>query len=152
VAAAATHNAFSRPAHLTQTIEGLVGLYTVTKDERYLHLAQEVADRTEYYPGQHSHGFLTSVRGILNLATATGDSRYTEKAERLWAEVVNSDNLMIQGAVPESFQPWKSRTEGCSEADWLRLSLERTAVEPAFADRGSGNFAFSGAAFASRLR
>jgi DUF1680 family protein len=107
----------------TQTIEGLVSLYTVTKDDRYLHLAQEVTDRTEYYPGQHSHGFLTSVRGVLELAIATGDSKYMEKAERLWAQVVNSDNLMIQGAIPERFQPRRGRTEGCSEADWLRLSL-----------------------------
>jgi hypothetical protein len=37
---------------------------------------------------------------------------------------MNSGNVLLQGAVPEMFTPAIKRDEGCSEADWLRLSLD----------------------------
>ena len=41
-----------------------------------------------------------------------------------WQGVIDSGNVLVQGAVPEMFAPQIKRDEGCSEADWLRLSLE----------------------------
>jgi DUF1680 family protein len=108
----------------TNTLEGVVALYRVTKDERYLVLARAIAERVDQHPSQHSHGFLTSVRGIVALYRVTGEARYLAQAETLWAGVRDSGNVLVQGAVPEMFAPAMKRDEGCSEADWLRLSLD----------------------------
>ena len=108
----------------TQNIEGLVALYRVTKDDRYLALARELAARTDRHPSQHSHGYLTSLRGIVELYRATGEAKYLEQVRREWKGVVDSGNVLIHGAVPEMFAPAIKRDEGCSEADWLRLTLD----------------------------
>jgi DUF1680 family protein len=107
----------------THNIEGLAELYRVTREARYLRLAEEIAARTRRYPGQHSHGLLSSVRGIVDLHKLTGEKKYLEQAEREWKGVIDSGNLLVQGAVGEAFAPKIRRTEGCAEADWLRLTL-----------------------------
>jgi DUF1680 family protein len=108
----------------TSNLEGLVELYRVTGDGRYLALAREIAARTDRHPSQHSHGFLSTVRGIVQLYRVTGERAYLEQAVREWQGVIDSGNVLLQGAVPEMFAPAVKRDEGCSEADWLRLSLE----------------------------
>lgn len=108
----------------TNSLEGLVELYRITKAQQYMALAREIAARTDRHPSQHSHGFLTTVRGVVALYRVTGEKRYLEQAEAEWQGVIDSGNLLVQGAVPEMFAPQIKRDEGCSEADWLRLSLE----------------------------
>ena len=108
----------------TQNLEGLVELYRVTHEERYLALAREIADRTDRHPSQHSHGFLTTVRGVVDLYRVTGERRYLDRAEAEWKGVFQSGNVLVQGGVPEMFAPQIKRDEGCSEADWLRLGLD----------------------------
>lgn len=107
----------------TQIIEGLVGLHAATKDARYLGLARAMAGRVFMHSGQHSHGFLTAIRGMVDLAAATGETAWLERACALWQGVIDSGNLLPHGCVPEAFKPMVLRDEGCSEADWLRLSL-----------------------------
>jgi len=107
----------------TQAIEGLVALYEGTRDARYLELARHIAARTGRHPSQHSHGYLTSLRGILLLHAATGDPSLLAQVERGWEELAASGNVFVHGAVPEAFKPMATRDEGCSEADWLRLNL-----------------------------
>lgn len=108
----------------TQNMEGLVALYRITGERKYLDLAKEMAARTNRHRSQHSHGFLSSVRGIVDLYRATGDRKYLEQAEAEWKGIFDSHNALIQGAVPEMFAPSIKRDEGCSEADWLRLHLD----------------------------
>jgi hypothetical protein len=86
-------------------------------------VGRRIAARTKRYPKQHSHGFLSSVRGIVDLYKVTGEKKYLEQAEREWHGVIESGNLLVQGAVGEAFAPNLVRTEGCSEADWLRLTI-----------------------------
>lgn len=107
----------------TNSLEGLVELYRVTNAEPYLALSRALAARTDRHPSQHSHGFLTTVRGVVALYKVTGEKRYLEQAETEWQGVLDSGNVLVQGAVPEMFAPQVKRDEGCSEADWLRLSL-----------------------------
>ena len=107
----------------TQVIEGLAELNRATSDERYLLLAEQTAANTHRYPRQHSHGFVTSLRGILDLYRITHDAQYLQQVEREWEGVIESGNLLAHGALPEVFKPMNNRTEGCSEADWLRLNL-----------------------------
>ncbi len=107
----------------TQIIEGLVALYEATHDDGYLGLARQIAARTGRHPSQHSHGYLTSLRGIVLLHRATGDPALLAQVEREWEELTASGNVLVQGAVPEAFKPIATRDEGCSEADWLRLNL-----------------------------
>jgi DUF1680 family protein len=108
----------------TSTLEGIVELHRVTHDARYLALAREIAARTGRHPSQHSHGFLSTVPGIVQLYRVTGERAYLDQARREWQGVIDSSNVLLQGAVPEMFAPSAKRDEGCSEADWLRLSLE----------------------------
>jgi hypothetical protein len=61
---------------------------------------------------------------VLALYRATNDRQYLDQAIGGWQSVVDSGNVLWQGGVPEMFAPKIERDEGCSEADWLRLSLE----------------------------
>jgi len=107
----------------TQNSEGLAELYRVTARPEFKRLIEEMAARTVRRPGQHSHGFLTTLRGLVELYRITGESRWLEQAEREVEGVVGSGNLLAHGAVPEGFRPGIHRDEGCTEADWLRLNL-----------------------------
>lgn len=108
----------------TQNVEGLAGLYQLTGDSRYRQLADQLAAKTFRYPSQHSHGFLTLLRGILLLYEATREKKYLDQVEAEWKALADSENLLVQGAIPEVLSPGIERDEGCSEADWLRLSLQ----------------------------
>jgi hypothetical protein len=107
----------------TQNTEGLALLYSATKDGKYLKTADSIAVAFERRPGQHSHGYLTTLRGILDLYSATGERKYLEQAEREWLGLVQSGNVMPHGAIPEMLIPEAYRDEGCSQGDWLRLNL-----------------------------
>jgi DUF1680 family protein len=121
----------------TQQMEDLVELSRVTSDRRYLGLARAIAERTHRIPGQHGHGYLTSLRGIVALYDATREQAYLDQAIAEWQGIIDSGNLLPQGAVPEAFAPKIRRTEGCTEADWLRLSLAlwRITRDPRFLDQ-----------------
>jgi DUF1680 family protein len=107
----------------TQNVEPFAELFRLTKDSRYRQMAEAIADRTERRPSEHSHGFLSSVRGIVDLYRVTGERKYLDRAEREWHGVIESGNLLLPGSIPEAWRPDIVRTEGCAEADWVRLSL-----------------------------
>ena len=107
----------------TQQTEGLSKLYGVTKDERYRTLAESIAAVTERRPGDHVHGYLSSLRGALDLYVLTKDEKLLRQCEDSWQEITASRDLLITGGVPEGWSPNNHRTEGCGEADWVRLNL-----------------------------
>ncbi|HUX28934.1 MAG TPA: beta-L-arabinofuranosidase domain-containing protein [Terracidiphilus sp.] len=107
----------------TQQTEGLANLYECTHDARYRRLAEEIAAAIERLPGDHAHGYLTSLRGVMDLYQATADPRLLKQCELAWQDVADSTDLLITGGVPEGWSPNNHRTEGCAEADWVRLSL-----------------------------
>jgi len=118
----AQHFASSYICWMQQT-EGLANLYAVTRDERYRRLAEQVAAVIELRPGDHVHGGLTSLRGIMNLYAATADARLLAQCQRAWEQVAAGKDALITGGVPEGWSPNNHRTEGCAEADWVRLNL-----------------------------
>lgn len=107
----------------TQQTEGLAKLYRVTKDERYRTLAEQIAAVIERRPGDHVHGYLTSLRGVMDLYMVTAQPGLLQQCEAAWEDICASQDLLITGGVPEGWSPNNQRTEGCGEADWVRLNL-----------------------------
>jgi DUF1680 family protein len=118
----AQHFASSYICWMQQT-EGLANLYSLTHDARYRSLAEEIASVIERRPGDHVHGYMTSLRGVMDLYQATASQELLRQCEVAWQSVAESRDLLLTGGLPEGWSPNNHRTEGCSEADWLRLSL-----------------------------
>lgn len=114
----------------TQITDGLVKLYDQTTDKKYLALAGSIYKLLPAFGNQHSHGFLNTVVGVMTLYNANKDTSCLNFAKRIYQKVVSSSNYLISGGVPEFFGEHhddsldKSRDEGCSEADFVKLSLE----------------------------
>jgi DUF1680 family protein len=108
----------------TQQTEGLALLYNATKDERYRKLAESISAVIERRPGDHAHGYLTSLRGVMQLYSTTHDPKLLTQCETAWQEITASRDLLLTGGVPEGWSPNNHRTEGCGEADWVRLNLQ----------------------------
>jgi len=107
----------------TQQTEGLAALYAVTRDDRYRDLCAAISLRIERRPGDHVHGYLSSLRGSLDLYRLTRDPSYLNQVIAAWKSIQNSGDTLITGGVPERWTPKRERTEGCAECDWLRLNL-----------------------------
>jgi hypothetical protein len=127
----------------TQLIEGLVMLARSTGERRYLEAAAAIAPKLPPPGVQHTHGYLSTLRGILALGEATGDPTWRTFAhERFTAFLASPDYQEATGGVLEFFgatQPGLSaadlrklgdldkkdaQDEGCSVADLVRLALD----------------------------
>ncbi len=139
----------------TQLVEPLVALSALTGDGRYLEAARAIAPSLGPRGIQHAHGYVTTLRGMLDLARATKDPGDLARVERLYADLVASPDLCWMGGVLEYFG-WEDpsvtteqrkallgasgdspRDEGCGIADMLRLSLalHRATGKPEYVDR-----------------
>jgi DUF1680 family protein len=107
----------------TQQTEGLANLYDLTHDKRYADLTTKILAVTERRPGDHVHGYLCSLRGGMDLYHLNHDPVLLATCEAAWTSISNSPDALITGGVPEGWSPNNHRTEGCGEADWLRLNL-----------------------------
>ncbi|MBI5092817.1 MAG: glycoside hydrolase family 127 protein [Candidatus Hydrogenedentes bacterium] len=109
----------------TQLIEGLVMLSQATHDHKYIDGAERILPWIQKDRGkQHTHGYLSTLRGVVMLYEATKDAKHLAMVEELYAGLVNSPDYTIYGGVMEYFGGKGDRSEGCSEADFLRLSLQ----------------------------
>jgi DUF1680 family protein len=109
----------------SQLVEGLVLLANATEDTRYLDAAERILPWLPQERGQqHSHGYLTTLRGVLLLFEATRKPDYLALVERLYGDLVRSSDLQVYGGVQEYFGGKGNRDEGCSEGDFIRLSLQ----------------------------
>ncbi|MCG6926402.1 MAG: glycoside hydrolase family 127 protein [Acidobacteria bacterium] len=111
----------------TQLNEPLVLLAALTGESRYLDEARRIGATLGARGVQHAHGYLTTARGMVALATATRDAALLERVETLYADLVASPDLLYLGGFPEFFGGKENgkplRDEGCAIADFLRLSL-----------------------------
>jgi len=104
----------------TQNVEALALLAEIAPDdaERYREAAREIAATLERRPGQHVHGWLTTLRGMARMPSLLASARAAV------AEFTQTDDLLPTASVSEYFQPGLSRDEGCAHADWVRLNLQ----------------------------
>jgi DUF1680 family protein len=112
----------------TQNIEGLVKLYNATNNRAYIEVAEKIYPLLPEMGSQHSHGYLNTLRGILQLYNITKRPEQLTFVTTRYKEILESDSYLVNGGVAEFFGGSGSvegyRDEGCSEADWLMLSLE----------------------------
>ncbi len=122
----------------TQYIEGLVMLAKHTGDDRYAEVAARAYQVLPPRGQQHTHGYLSTLRGVLDLYEYTQDAEHLRYARQAYNELVHSDDYTAFGAVHEYFGGKGDRDEGCSTADFMRLSfhLYRLTGEPEYLERG----------------
>ena len=125
----------------TQLAEGLAMLTQATGDASYAAAAREIVPLLQPRGVQHSHGYLSTLRGAVLLHEVAGYADMLALAERLYGELVRSTDYTVDGGVLEYFgwgDPTRAdslasakaasgqfpRNEGCGLADFVRLSLQ----------------------------
>lgn len=107
---------------LMWVVEPMALLYGITGDPRCLELCRMIAAALpSTIDGKHSHGLMTTLRGLQFAALYTGDAQWNEIPERMRREIVER-SVWPDGNIPEIF-PTSGRNEGCSIADWIMLNL-----------------------------
>lgn len=109
----------------TQLIEGLVMLHVATGEPAFLEGAEQIAAWFQRpLAAQHTHGYLTTLRGFMLLHDVMKKPEYLQRTEEAFNEIIASPNYLIFGGMPEYFTNPNKRDEGCSIADFLRLALQ----------------------------
>lgn len=108
----------------TQLIEGLELLTRATGDTKYRETAARIVPLLEPRGIQHSHGYLTTLRGYMMLHESTGAPEFLDAARTRFEELAASTDYNIYGGVNEYFGGKGATDEGCSEADLLRVALQ----------------------------
>lgn len=112
----------------TQFTEGMAKLYEVTGDEKYRKTAETIFPLLPDFGNQHSHGYLNTLRGVAMLYAVTKNPTHLQFVENNYEYLINSPEYLITGGLPEFFAKYSSsddfRDEGCSEADFLILSIQ----------------------------
>ena len=109
---------------LTQYVESLVLLSQLSGDTKYAAKAAALYKLLPERGKQHSHGYLTTLRGVLMLYHYTNDAAHLQYVKNAYDDLVNSDDYTLFGSVREYFgRDAVERDEGCSTADFVRLSF-----------------------------
>ena len=109
-----------------QGVAGLVQLYRLTHDQKYLQVAERMADfhaAFDTLPVEHSHGSISVHEALLMLYEDTGDPEYLKRVTDRWDKEVAGGYVNPAGGVLEKLEVQDKRDEGCAESDWLRLNL-----------------------------
>ena len=107
--------------------EPLAGLYRLTGEEKYLAMVEAVGGRIKKIEGMHSHGFMTTMRGLQLAALYSGDAAWNERPEFFRRKIIDERYERPDGCVAECF-PRSFRNEGCSIADWMMLNLNSALI------------------------
>ena len=109
----------------TQYVEPLVMLSATTGDPKYAQAASKVYPTLPARTTLHTHGYLTTMRGVLQLYEFDKDKHHFDYVASAYADLIASDDFSLFGSVKEYFgyNTWGGRDEGCSTSDFIRLSL-----------------------------
>lgn len=110
----------------TQLNEGLELLARATGETKYREVARQMLLLMDPASegAQHTHGFLTTMRGHLMIFESTGDRTLLDETLGRWEEIATGGFLLHNGGVLEYFKHDYNRDEGCSEADLFRLCVQ----------------------------
>jgi len=108
----------------TQFNEGLELLARATGNEHYRDSAKKMEALLEPRGVQHTHGYLTTLRGHMMIYESTGDPALLSAVEARFDDMEASGSILITGGLLEFFKEDYDRDEGCTEADFLRLCLQ----------------------------
>ena len=111
-------------------LEGVVKLWTITGDKRFLDISTSMAERTMWNAGEFMSGnivqttmFLMSIRGLYDLYQRTGKKAYLNTVLKVW-KAVNEKEVWLSGGIPEFFTLANDQVdEACGSADWMRLNM-----------------------------
>ncbi len=108
----------------TQFNEGLELLARATGDAKYRDVAAKMLSLLEAPGDQHTHGYLTTLRGHMMVYESTHDKGQLDAVIARYREIIDMGAVKTNGGVLEYFKKDYHRDEGCSEADFVRLSLQ----------------------------
>jgi len=108
----------------TQYIEGMVRLAEITGDEKYIESCKMVYPLLPARKQQHTHGYLTTLRGVLMLYEYTNEKEHLEYVIDHFNDLLKSTDYTIFGSVAEYFGGKGMRDEGCATSDFVRLGME----------------------------
>lgn len=107
----------------TQYAGPLTMLSIATGDPKYAQVGAKVYHTLPERGVQHTHGYLTTLRGVLELYEYDDDIRHLEFVKNKYNDLINSSDYTIFGSVAEYFGGKGTRDEACSTVDFIRLSL-----------------------------
>jgi DUF1680 family protein len=123
----------------TQYIEGLVMLSEFSGDQKYAAIAAKTYGVLPPRGKQHTHGYLSTLRGVLMLYNYDHKKEHLDFVRQQYNDLVHSDDYTAFGSVREYFGHMDvDRDEGCSTADFLRLSFDLYKVtgDKTYLDKG----------------
>ena len=112
----------------TQYIEGLVQLARATGESRFIQAAVDAYTVLPERGEVHTHGYLTTLRGVMLLHELVGTQRLLDYAKTTFDDLLASKDYTRHGAVMEYFGGHGERDEGCSSADFVRLAFQLYAA------------------------
>jgi DUF1680 family protein len=108
----------------TQYVEPLVLLSVATGDPKYAQVAANVYPTLPERTNLHTHGYLTTMRGVLQLYEYDKNPQHLDYVVKAYSDLVASNDYTLFGSVTVYFGGvWGGRDEGCSTADFIQLSL-----------------------------
>lgn len=108
----------------TQWNEGLEILTRISGETKYRELAMKLEPLLPPPSPQHTHGYLTTLRGDMLIWESTKAPEILARVEKRYEELARKGWFQLNGGVAEYFNKTYPRDEGCSEADLLRLCIQ----------------------------
>jgi len=108
----------------TQWSEGLELLARTSGDTKYREIATKMEPLLQPPLKQHSHGYITTLRGDMLIWETTHDATILARNEKRFAQLIDEGWIQTNGGVAEYFDKTYPRDEGCSEADFFRWCLQ----------------------------
>jgi hypothetical protein len=110
----------------TQYIEGLVMLSEALEDETYARYAENTYQILPERGIQHTHGYLSTLRGVLMLYSYFNDPKHLDFVKEAMNDILASDDYTSFFSVREYFGKGYGgdRDEGCSTSDFMLLCFE----------------------------